>query len=158
MNFKDKGSANLNSIKGFDTDKFTSAQENFKNMIELVKKAGIDIEQLTNLIITDFRINTENTTKAFYKIAKKNNIKNTKKFIKENIIPFWIKEVEKKDIEDNIKDLRELLDLDIFITYLSGIYISIHSKNLAPEILNILNSIIAEMFLAALKKIDIKKE
>lgn len=156
MNFKDKGVANLNSIKGYDPEKFKMAQDNFKKMINSIKDAGIDIDNLTNLVIGDFRINSEDTTKAFYKIAKKNNPKNTKKFIRENIVPIWIKEVENKDKQENIKDLRELIDHDIFLTYLSGIYISIHSKNLASEILNILNSVIAEMFFTALKKVKIE--
>ncbi len=155
MNFKDMGVASLNSIQGFDPDKFEKAQENFKKMISSIREAGIDLDSLTELIISHFRINSENTTKAFYKVAKKNNPKNTKKFIKENIVPIWIREVENRDIQENIKDLRELIDSDTFLTYLSGIYISIHSKNLASEILNILNSVIAEMFFAALRKADL---
>lgn len=155
MNFKDKGIANLNSIKGINIEKMNLAQENFKKMINSVKDAGIDLDLFTKLIVNDFRINSEDTTKAFYKIAKKNNSKNTKKFIKENILNIWIKDVEEKDLTNNIKDLRALIDQDIFITYLSGIYIAIHSKNLASEILNILNSVIAEMFFNALKKVDL---
>lgn len=155
MNFKDKGIANLNSIKGINIEKMNLAQENFKKMINSVKDAGIDLDLFTKLIVNDFRINSEDTTKAFYKIAKKNNSKNTKKFIKENILNIWIKDVEEKDLTNNIKDLRVLIDQDIFITYLSGIYIAIHSKNLASEILNILNSVIAEMFFNALKKVDL---
>lgn len=156
MNFKDKGVANLNSIKGIDLDKMKAAQENLKAMINKVKDAGIDLDFLTKLIINDFRINSEDTTKAFYKIAKKNNPKNSKKFIKDNVLKIWIKDVEEKDTTDNIKDLRLLIEEDQFITYLSGIYISIHSKGLSSEILNILNSVIAEMFFAALKKVDLK--
>lgn len=156
MNFKDKGVANLNSIKGIDLDKMKAAQENLKAMINKVKDAGIDLEFLTKLIINNFRINSEDTTKAFYKIAKKNNPKNSKKFIKDNVLKIWIKDVEEKDTTDNIKDLRLLIEEDQFITYLSGIYISIHSKGLSSEILNILNSVIAEMFFAALKKVDLK--
>ncbi len=156
MNFKDKGVANLNSIKGIDLDKMKAAQENLKAMINKVKDAGIDLDFLTKLIINNFRINSEDTTKAFYKIAKKNNPKNSKKFIKDNVLKIWIKDVEEKDTTDNIKDLRLLIEEDQFITYLSGIYISIHSKGLSSEILNILNSVIAEMFFAALKKVDLK--
>lgn len=156
MNFKDKGVANLNSIKGIDLDKMKAAQENLKAIINKVKDAGIDLDFLTKLIINDFRINSEDTTKAFYKIAKKNNPKNSKKFIKDNVLKIWIKDVEEKDTTDNIKDLRLLIEEDQFITYLSGIYISIHSKGLSSEILNILNSVIAEMFFAALKKVDLK--
>ena len=140
MNFKDKGVANLNSIKGIDLDKMKAAQENLKAMINKVKDAGIDLDFLTKLIINDFRINSEDTTKAFYKIAKKNNPKNSKKFIKDNVLKIWIKDVEEKDITDNIKDLRLLIEEDQFITYLSGIYISIHSKGLSSEILNILRA------------------
>ncbi len=158
MHFKEKGIANLNSIKGIDLEKMKLAQENFKKMINSVKDAGIDLDFLTKLIINDFRINSEDTTKAFYKIAKKNNSKNSKKFIKDNILNIWIKDVEEKDISENIKDLRSLIDNETFITYLAGIYISIHSKSLSSEILNILNSVISEMFFLALKKVDLNKE
>lgn len=151
MNF---GKQNLDSVKGINTEEMLKKQEYFKNLITEVKKAGININDINETIINEFRINTENTTKPFYKIAKKSNAKQKEKFIRDKVVPFWIKHVEEADKDQNVKDFREVLEKRDFHAYIMGIYIAIHSKNLSNELLNLLSSIIAEMSMRTASKIQ----
>jgi predicted transcriptional regulator len=68
------GKTNLSSVKGVNTEEILKKQEKFRDMIQQVKRSGINIDLIISNILMDFRMETENTTKEFYKVSKKQNL------------------------------------------------------------------------------------
>jgi hypothetical protein len=120
-----------------------------KNQKEKLNSVGIDIDKQREVVLNIFRVKTEKQTKPFYKIAKKNNPNQTLKFTKSNLKPYWISILE---TESHYKDLRDILE-DDFYTYLTGLFIVIHSRNLSSVIHLIVDSIFIEMFMNSAKKV-----
>ena len=116
--------------------------EKYNNLINVVEKAGVNIEEISLLILTDFKIKSEIASRKFDKVARKEK-KRILNFVEKNIVPFWINYVESKNEE--IRDVRNILDKEVFLSYLSGIYISIHSKKI-ENIDFFIKSTLAEMF------------
>jgi hypothetical protein len=138
-----KGSVNLDRVEGIHTDKIFEKKEQYMEMIKSIKESGIDLDKIIETILFDFRIKTEANTKAFAKIAKNNNEKQKLNFIKEFIAPRW---VLVENSEDNVGDIRTFLDNKKFLTYLMGIFVTIHSKNLVDKIHELTSYVVAEMF------------
>lgn len=132
----------------------------FNKLIQLVIDAGIDIDKIASVILSEFKVKTEFSTKKFYKLSKNQDKKQILKFISVNIKPLWIGIVEPCELA--VIDLRNHLDKDIFLEYLSGIYISIHSKRFENNIGLLIKSTLAEMFQRVAFKISednlLKKE
>lgn len=138
-----KGISNLDNIKGINVNTIFDKKEQYQEMIKSIKESGIDLDIIVDSILLDFRIKTEINTKAFAKIAKNNNEKQKLNFVKEFIVPRWVL-IESK--ESNLGDIRTFLDNKKFLTYLMGIFITIHSKNLIDKINELTTYIVAEMF------------
>ena len=127
--------------------------EKRKKMIE----NGINIPEYRNLILNQFKKNTLKYTKQFYKIAKKNDPIKVLKFVKKNILPEFEKNVY---IDDYIKEVCEYLNNDqkesfnILLTYVTGIFITIHSKAFEKKENDLVDTIITEMFIRVFSKIN----
>jgi len=146
----------LGSLKGFDIKNIGEQKEKLDSMILAVKESGVDIDLIVKSIIGDYRIRTENSTKAFYRISKKGNSeKSQTKFVKDKLLPIWKNCVESK--EENVADFRNLIDNREFAAYMVGIYIGIHSRNLSENIIGFLTGIIAEMAIKASIEINKKR-
>lgn len=137
------GSQNLSGVKSLDSEAILKQKDKYLESIESIKSAGIDIDLIASVILTDFKTSTESSTKAFFKVAKKGNEKQKLQFIKEYVVPRWIL-IEDK--EENFADIRNFLDNKKFLTYLMGIYVSIHSTNLKENINELVLFIVCEMF------------
>jgi len=120
--------------------------ENMNKLINLIIEAGVDLEKLSKIVLTDFREKTLKSTKDFYKIAKKNNRGKNISFLRKNVIPLW-KGVVENNFEQAI-DLRKFLSEEDFINYVGGLYISIHSKKIVDNgnIGFLVKATLAEMF------------
>ena len=114
----------------------------FEYLISVVEQAGVDLEKISLEILTNFKIKSEVAAKKFDKVARKDQ-KSILKYVNSNILPFWITYVESSTEE--AKDLRSGLSKEEFLSYLSGIYISIHSSKI-ENIDFLLKSTLAEMF------------
>jgi len=156
------GRNDLSNISKKEISIINSKIEIYKRAVQQIREVGFDLDKTIDNIIGSFRINTENTTKQFFKISKKDNSRKAKiRFMKKYIIPAWINLVENKlGEEDNLLiDIRETLDNEKFIAYIMGIYIGIHSKSLANEIKDYVSFVIAEMSInTALKDKKLEKE
>jgi len=117
-------------------------KEEFSKLIDLVSAAGINLEKITFLILSDFKIKTEVKAKGFDKVARKKQSQ-ILKYVDKEISPFWINIIELESNE--AKDLRRILPKEEFLNYLAGIYISIHSKKIT-DIDFLIKSTLAEMF------------
>jgi len=120
--------------------------ESMNKLINLIIEAGVDLEKLSKIVLTDFREKTLKSTKDFYKIAKKNNRGKNISFLRKNIVPLW-KGVVESNFEQAI-DLRKFLSEEDFINYIGGLYISIHSKKIVDNgnIGFLVKATLAEMF------------
>ena len=120
--------------------------ESMNKLINLIIEAGVDLEKLSKIVLTDFREKTLKSTKDFYKIAKKNNRGKNISFLRKNVIPLW-KGVVENNFEQAI-DLRKFLSEEDFINYVGGLYISIHSKKIVDNgnIGFLVKATLAEMF------------
>lgn len=126
--------------------------DNFKK--ELITN-GIPIGAIKDSILTEFKARSEFSTKEFYRLSKsKKREEKILEFIDKIITPLWVKYVEKEDVY--LKDLRENVDKDVFITYMAGIYISINSKNMEGRISDFIEAIVVEMFYMGIKAIKEK--
>jgi len=117
-------------------------KEEFSKLIDLVSAAGINLEKITFLILSEFKIKTEVKAKGFDKVARKKQSQ-ILKYVDKEISPFWINIIELESNE--AKDLRRILPKEEFLNYLAGIYISIHSKKIT-DIDFLIKSTLAEMF------------
>jgi len=139
-------------------DIINKTKEEYETLINQVIEVGIDLDSATEVIIKDFRIKSEHSTKQFYKLSK--NKKSTKKdyfkFYKKNIYPLW-----KNIIEDKfefIKDYKNILSEDIYYSYLIGMYIVIHSKAFQEKMEDFVKFSLAEMSLKAAVIVSKEKE
>ena len=128
-------------------------------MIEVVEKE-INLNQIVNIIMTEFRIKTEEYTKKFFKISKKDfgnkqiNQQKRIEFIKEFVYPKWSSIVEDKN--EDMASLPLILNESVYLSYIFGIFILIHSKEVSENINTLLKGILAEIILKSV--ISIKKQ
>jgi len=120
--------------------------EELTSLINLVTEAGIDLDLISESIMSSFKSKTLHSTKDFYKIAKSNNKKKNLAFVRSKIRPIWIGVVEPS--HSAVIDLRNNLESNDFINYIAGIYISIHSKEVekSGNIGYLIKVALAEMF------------
>jgi len=117
-------------------------KEEFIELIKRVEMAGINIDLITLNILSEFKLKSIVQAKQFDKSSRKDQ-KNILKFTKNKIKPFWISSVE--SCCEEVKDLRSILPENDFLSYLSGIYILIHSKKI-NNVEFMLKSTLAEMY------------
>jgi len=117
-------------------------KEEFIELIKRVEMAGINIDLITLNILSEFKLKSIVQAKQFDKASRKDQ-KNILKFTKNKIKPFWISSVE--SCCEEVKDLRSILPENDFLSYLSGIYILIHSKKI-NNVEFMLKSTLAEMY------------
>ena len=128
-------------------------EEKRKKLIE----NGIDIPGYRDIILKQFKKETLRYTKEFYKISKKKDPIRVLKFVKKNILPQFEKNVI---IDDYIKEVYTILNNDqkesfnVFLTYLTGIFIIIHSKAFEKKENDFVDTIITEMFIRTFSKIQ----
>jgi hypothetical protein len=138
-------------------NKENNINEKIKEYNELVKIVSSEVDNFdyaVEKITNEFRIKSENSTKGFYKIAK--NKKSVKKdyfkYYDKNIYSLW-----KGMIEVNVKfilDCKNLLDKDIYYSYLIGMYIVIHSKKFRGKMNDFIKTTLAEMAYKATLKVN----
>lgn len=139
--------------KEFEQKEKMERYKQFKK--EVLDHSEISVDDIVKNILKDFKAKTEFSAKEFYKLSKsKNNEKKILNFASKTIIPLWIKYVEKDSIY--LFDLRDILNEDVYKTYLIGIYISIHSKNLEQRLSEFIELIVIEMFFMGIKAIKDK--
>jgi len=126
-------------------------EEKRKKLIE----NGINIPEYRNIILNQFKKNTLKYTREFYKIAKKKDPIKILKYTKKNILPEFEKNVY---IDENIKEICNILNNDtkesfnVLLTYITGLFIIIHSKAFEKKESDFVDTIITEMFIRAFSK------
>jgi len=131
------------NLQQFQKEEDIEKKKALLQLVEDVKKAGVDIRAIRNNILKDFKLKTEKDTKPFAKIAKKNDKKARRKFIEKYILPTWITYVEPTNEWSPL--YREYIKKEDFIPFLAGIFISIHSINLEKNIDDFIDGILAAM-------------
>jgi hypothetical protein len=124
-------------------------------------KAVDDIYNLSDgvILVNAFKTASKKYAKKFKKMSSSLNggieqERKIKKWIKKYIYPIWAKEVESKFWQEGEMDSYNEFDK---LTYISGLFIAIHSTTLKDKIYNIIKTTLAEMTLEALAEKE-KKE